>query len=426
MSTAHTDNEGMQYFSATQTPEQIQKAISGDGNEYEFESTMISTAPLAPPVEEKKPEAQAEPEVTEQPKRKNPGKYERRLARAQREMDTLREENTKRAIELAELRGMIAGKASAASPVPVVAPVVQESAVVEPTKPEAPQVKTRPHFEEFADSDNPQLAYEDAVAEWNYEKRRAKEKSEEESRSRQEAEKATKAERDAATDAFSKRWNTSIEEAKTVYKDFDKIIAIDHFDKEGKPLPIVSGPMSHVAQNRKAGAKILYWLGTHPEQANEICRKTNVAKTAAPWEIEEAFSEVRRAFDQIEQELSKPIEPDTKGQAQPAVKEVVDDIDDDEEDEQEDSDIDPNLPVVADPSAGKNVAQQPPSGTVDTKAPVASIPKTDKSDPVARVGNRQTHVNRDIRGTPPEVLKQLTPEEYRRQRKLEGSPAAKG
>jgi hypothetical protein len=135
-------------------------------------------------------------------------------------------------------------------------------------------------------------------------------------------------------------------------------------------------------------------------------------------------------YDRIEADLkANPPKPPVVKTAPAA--EVPPDNNEDEFEDDEELEVDPNLqPVTSDPAAGKKVEQAPSRGTVDTKPPASQTPPAapvvPKPEPVKRVGSHQTHVNRSIVETPPEVLKQLSPEEYRRRRAQENSAAARG
>lgn len=435
MATAHPDNAGIQVFSRTQSAEQIEAALSGQGYEG-FEAQTYSTAPIAPP-EPPPAEVQAPPVETEEQRRKSPpGKKERLISRQQKEIETLRAEKAKWDVDFAELRGRIEGISSVrTAPVAEPAAVVEEPKAVEPPPvvQEAPAALARPKREQFFEAEDPDSAYEDAVADWKYDTRKAQEKAEETRQAKAAAEQARLADEKKAVDekkAHQKklldRWNDAETEAKKEFADYDTVMETRHFDKENKPLMIMSGPMAHIARRMPAGPKILYWLGTHPEEANKLASKT-VVDSNDEWAVEAAMEEVRTEFKRIQGEL-KAAPPPKVEEKKPAAP-VVDDEDDDSDDEELESD--PNIPVAAPADHGRKVEQPPAAGTVDTKppaqkVPIASLPVGDKSEPVPRVGNRQTHVNRNLLDTPPEVLRQLTPDEYRRQRTLQGSSASRG
>lgn len=428
MPEAHPDNGGIQVFSRTQSAEQIQKALESRGFEG-FELETIATAPIAVEEPPAVPVVETPPVVVETLKPPRPGKSERQLARANKQIDEMREESIRRDREFAELRGMVAGLS--ARPAPVVEPPVVAEPPVVVAPPVAPPVKDRPKREDFYESEDPDSAYDAAARRYDYNVFRAEEKAEEERQAREAA--ARTAELESRKIADSKktveerdreRWNAALTEAKTAYADYDTVMETKHFDKDQKPLAIISGPMRYIIDRSKMGPKLLYWIGSHPEEANKLAVKTTITDINDAWAIQEAMSEVNTEFKRIEQEIIAA----TPAPA-PAAPKAGTPPDDDDDDE--DPDVDPNIPVVSDSSVGKKVAQPAHPGAVDTQVvpPVSNAPVAPagvKSEPVNRVGSRQTNVNRSLLDTPPEVIRQTTPDEYRKKRILEGSTAARG
>jgi hypothetical protein len=441
MPSAHQDNGGIQVFSATQTSAQIEEALSGRGY-GDFESKDYTTGPTpseAPPAAAEELDAHGNPitqpgpdgkvptppavaaPVVEQvpvvPKPSKPGVKERLRAENKqlREDMQLQQENTTR--ELAELRRLVTtGRAPEAAPV-VAAP---EPVVVSPPVIDLPK---RPKREDFLESEDPEIAYENALGEWAIDCRDAKRKGTEAAdRARQEQET-----RQRATQAAAQLWEGEVADARRNYSDFDAVIQKKHFTGSGEPLAIASPAMTHVAQNIPGGAKILYWLGTHPEEAAKIAAQTGIKDVSDARAVEAAMRIVRREFDRIEQELgSNPPAP-----GQPATDPETG-LEDDEEDETDEPiETDPNLPRVArDPSEGRRVEQPPSRGTVDTKPPQVSNPPQQrvepKPEPLGRVGQRSVSTNRPIQGLPPATVRELPPTDYRSRRAAEGSSAAKG
>lgn len=440
MPTAHEDNSGLQFFSASQTSQQIEKALTDHNGEMEFQSEDFTTAPLTPPVEAPKLDAEGKPiaaavdptavpvvDTAALPRRNKPGKHERQLARANSTIEEMR-------LQLAEMNGKISGLMTSAprtetpAAAAVVPPVEQKSAAqTTPVVEVAKFDKPRPKREDFFDTTDPEVAYEDAVADWKLDSREFARTARAEADKRTEDVKKVEKAQQTAVD----RWNSAITEARTELSDFDEVIKRPHFDAEKNPLPIVSAAMTHMARSRKAGAKILYWLGTHPEEANKIAVKSTIADVSDAFAVEEAMNEVRREFDRIEQDLTaNPPKPAVNPKPGVSAVPPADQIDDDDDEgDDEELEVDPNLqPVSVDPAAGRKVEQPPAPGTVDTKPPVqpAAPAVAPKPEPVSRVGARGGSVNKAIAATPPDALRTLPPDDYRRRRALEGSTAARG
>ena len=449
MPAAHPDNGGIEVYSRTpgNTAEVIEAALTARGY-GEFESTTYSMAPATateldahgnpiaqpgpdgkipgettPPVADPATppaEPAAQPGTGEPQRAARPGKHERQLAKRDKIIEDLREENRKRDLEMAEIRGMLKGTPRAQEVAPQEIPVAQ---TVTPAPIEIPKFdKPRPKRENFFDKEDPETAYEDAVADWKYESREF-DKTARADVERRQTEQRTQ---QTAAEKAVERWNNAVAEAKTAYTDYDAVMSKPHFDKDQKPLAIKSNAMDFVARARATGPKILYWLGTHPEEAHDLAVKTLIADPSDAWAVEDAMRQVRAKFDSIEEELKT-----TPPAAQPKPGETpAEEIDPDEDDEE--LEVDPNLPIVSsEPAAGKKVEQAPSPGAVDTKppasaAPVANLPAVPKSEPVSRVGARGAHTNRPISALPKEVVREMTPEQYRLKRQAESSAAARG
>lgn len=440
MPTAHEDNGGIQVFSRTQTAEQIEAALGGQGY-GEFESETYSTAPAArpaPPVELDEngqpkappvdPAAAVPPAVDARPPR--PGRRERQLGKVTAEFQAYREKTER---EMGELRGMIMGRNGAppqdAAP-PVAAPAAAPKLeVVEPPPLEIAKFdKPRPKREDFFDAADPEMAYEDAVADHRLEAREFERTARTAAEQRQQEQ--VKGQTIQLT--AKQRFEQSLTEARTEFPDFQEALDRPHFDRDNKPLTVVSNAMTHVIQNRKNGAKILYWLAKHPEKAAEIASKTIIADSRDTWAVQEAMDLVGDEFKLIEADLAAnpPVKAAPPAAAPASAAEVIDDEYDDETDEDELA-VDPNLqPVGSEPAKGRKVEQGPAPGTVDTKPPAGQQPPpavvAPKPDPVSRVGQRGGGVNRRLLDTPPEVLRVTQPSDYRAKRALEGSTAARG
>jgi hypothetical protein len=447
MPEAHDTNDaGIQHFSATQSSEQVAEALSkAYPDKYEYDKQDFTTAPLTPPVEGAPqqldaqgnviPAPVAEPVVdpNAQPKRVKPGKAERQLARTSRELEATKSELAKTREDIAELRGLILGKQSAGprneEPAPVAveekpAVEVKPPAAVEPAKFE----KARPKREDFFDAADPEIAYEDAVAEWTVDKREfTRSAVTEAAKVNEQRQEAAKVQHTVEQD-----WVSALTAARTEYTDFDEVIKKPHFEDEAKtkPLPIVNNAMMHVAKNSEMGAKILYWLGTHPKEANEIAVKTFIKDVSDTRAVEKSMRMIHKEFGKIEDELAaNPPKPKEKPVKQ-AVPEVEVDDEYDEDEEEDERAVDPNLQPVGDPQTGKKVEQGPAPGAVDTKPEASQQPPVQraepKHEPVKRVGSRGYSMNRPVVSLPVEAVRDIPPSEYRAKRNAEGSTAAKG
>lgn len=437
MPAAHPDNGGIQVFSATQTSAQIEEALAARGfGEFESKDYTTSltpgTEPATPPEGEQPPVDPAAPPVTPPaqtppaaappatPKPPAaPGVKERLKAenKALKEQAARDREQTSR--EIAELRAMITRNSAPSAPA---APVETPAPVAAPAT-AAPSVELpkRPRIEDFLESEDPQIAYEDAVAGWIVDCREIKTRATEDQRRREESDNRAR----TAQQTAEQLWNGELADARREIADFDAVIRKEHFDTAGKPLAIVSSAMTHVARNIPGGAKILYWLGTHPEEANKIALQTGIADTGDARQVEKAMRIVRREFDRIEQELStNPLTPGDEPGSE---------LEDDEPVEPgEEIEVDPHLQRVAsDPQAGRRVEQAPSRGAVDTRPPAPASPPTapalaPKPEPIGRVGQRGVNTNRPVQALPPETIRGITPDDYRKRRAAEGSAVARG
>lgn len=439
MPAAHPDNGGIEVYSRTpgNTAEVIEAALKERGY-GEFESETYSTGPATavvdPPAEPvadpaKPPVDPAASTPIEPAKPSKPGRAERlakKLAASNEVIEQLREDGRKRDLEMAEFRGRLNGLGTppaATPPAAIATPTVAAPAPIEIPKFDKP----RPKLDDFLEKDDPQTAYEDAVAEFVVDKRDF-ERTERQKATERQQEQQREQDKQAT---LNSEWNTAVTAAKSKHADFDAVMSKEHFDAEKKPLPIKSAAMDWVVKARETGPEILYWLGTHPKEANEMALKTLIKDPNDPREVEKAMRVVRAEFDRIEQELSTaaPAEPVKPGEAPPV--ETPDEDDEFEDDEERETD--PNLPIVAsDPASGRQVPQEPKPGAVDTTPPASQataapvVPVVPKSEPVSRVGSRASNTNRPLQALPKEAVKDLTPDEYRRRRALEGSSVARG
>ena len=433
MPAAHPDNGGIQVFSATQTSKQIEEALAGRGF-GNFESKDYTTGPnpgeeppnggeqppsepAAPvPAEPVAPAPLAQPRVAAKP-----GVKERLRAENQSLREDIRRQQDETNRQLAELRTMISrgGTPPVAAPVPVASPAPVAAAPEPAVLPKFD--KARPKLDDFLESEDPEADLRAADYDWLAERRDFNQKQQREQEQRtQIQESARTAQQNAA-----QRWDGELAATRRELPDFDAVVRKEHFDATGKPLMVVNNAMVHIARNNPGGAKILYWLGMHPEEAAKIAAKTSIVDKNDPWAVEQAIRTVHREFDRIEQELKT--NPLTSGV--PAGGPEGDLEDDDEPvDPGEETAVDPNLPRVAsDPQAGRRVEQPPSRGTVDTRpqAPVQPV-VVPKPEPIGRVGQRGVHTNRPVQALPPEAIREITPDEYRKRRAAEGSSVARG
>ena len=414
-------------YSATQTPEQVQAALEGRGY-TDFTAEHITTAP--PPEAKPDPSAPAaEPaadpnaDAAAAPRRNKPGRTERLLSRTQKQLEELLNRDRQRDIELAELRGRLSAPtqttASAAdpgptqqapSPVPVPEPEVKANEYSAP----------KPRRDEFLDSDDPDEAYMDAMIEW----RSGKSAFDGTEKARIEAAQAEQRARTQEADDRGRKWIEQLSAARQEYADLDAVLSKQHFDETGKPLPVASAPMREYVAAHPIGAKILYWLGTHPKEANRLALQTN----ADPRDIAKyarAIADVVTEFDRIQGEIEKnpPKKPVAEVPAAPRSEDAYD-----EDEDVDEGDVDPNLSKQGDVETGRNVPQAPSPGAVESQRPPQGVHGVvGKPDPVSRVAGRTSMSgNRPIAELPAEVIRNFSVDEYRQRRMREGSRAARG
>ena len=124
----------------------------------------------------------------------------------------------------------------------------KQPAQPEPEKPAEPAGKPRLH-------DYPTLeAYQEALTDWKMDQREAARKAE-----------AAKAEAEAAAAKIQAAWQTSEQAARTAHPDYDEVMQSVRAP-EGPGVPAARQAMLE----DEAGAEILYYLGTHPDEMARI------------------------------------------------------------------------------------------------------------------------------------------------------------
>jgi hypothetical protein len=191
------------------------------------------------------------PPATEQPKAKKPGS-----ARLKEEVARLR----------AELEQLKAEKPAAAGEPPArdAAPPVKEG---EPAPPSPPAEQPEPTLRQYTQPGGTSYVegedYDDAAQRWIRDHRKWERTEEarlaaEETAAKQraEAENATKAAQQAEEDA----WKAQSQQVADEHPDFAEVIA----------QPLFTPAMQYALKLEEDGARLAYWLGKHPEEANRI------------------------------------------------------------------------------------------------------------------------------------------------------------
>ena len=187
-------------------------------------------------------EIAAAEEAEEEPEQ--PGKPGRGSSR-QRKIDRLTRENQTFKSEVDYLRQQLAAAQQSRTPQPA-APVPQPA----PAKPaEAPG---KPKLQDFQTLE----AYQEALTDWKIDQREAQRRAE-----------AQMAEARTAEQKLQAAWSSSESAARTAHADYDEVI-------QSVAAPAGPGVMAarQAMLEDEAGAEILYYLGTHPDELHRIAQ----------------------------------------------------------------------------------------------------------------------------------------------------------
>lgn len=227
------------------------------------ESSPASEQPGAPSAGEPEaddPNAQPAGEQHRQPR----GGFRKKIAKLESELDA---ERTKNAREIEELKRQLAERSAAPAPAPQpAAPAAPAAETPAPATPK-PVGKPKPTLDDFADAEDPYLALVEATSRWAVEDERAKAAP---PASATPATPSAPVVDDAAQKEAADAWAGQITAAKAELPDFEAALNKDH----GKPVwnPV----MGDAARMFPHGAKLVYYLATHPDEAHRIEQLTEI------------------------------------------------------------------------------------------------------------------------------------------------------
>jgi hypothetical protein len=173
-----------------------------------------------------------------------------------------------------------------------------------PAKPKAEELGPKPKLEDFADSENPEADYLEALTDYKVEAKV----------------RAITAEREAAqlvseTDAYKKKlianFDAQVVEAKKKYKDFDTVAK--------NPAVPYSDAMKDVVMSSDIGVDIAYYFGKHIAKAIEISRLEPFEAARELGKLEARLSNVKPKVKKVSS-AKAPVNPVKKGTATKKVK----------------------------------------------------------------------------------------------------------
>jgi len=315
--------------SATQSPEEVDACLQKMGFDG-IQTTGQSDQPEPKPPVEKTPAAKPAAELTEQtsetsdagsdageqeppaagddtpaaPQHKKPGsaRYREQARIARENEERAKQENEVLKRKLAELE-------AAGSPKPATPPT--ESVPAKPvaeTAPPIPELRAKPRYEDFENSEDPQADFIEAMAEYKAEEREHKKlvaeaerkQQEEQQKQTQEVEQSrTRAAKDL--EETQNRWKSSVETAKLRFDDFDTVMSAPR----QQPVPPVL-VATVVERDDVEPAELAYWLTKHPEKEKaltEIVKGMNLPDNPTSLQIAQAKRKLNAALDAIAEKL---------------------------------------------------------------------------------------------------------------------------
>lgn len=320
-------------------------------------------------------------------------------ARQKKKIANLTAENERLAQEAETLRRQLAERSAGEKPAETKAtdkPAETPAPAAEELKP-----KAKPNPDDFENGIYDPLFVE-ALTDWRFEERQRlqresdrQQKERDEQARRAQSESEAKATAEADEKAANERWTKQITAVKATHPDFDAVINKEH------AKPVSNNLMLAALRNLDEGAELIYWLGTHPEEAQRIQELTALKKGAPRSEIERKFAIAYREFAKINL---------------PAPSEAGGDAGDEEEDEDAASPGSRETPATVAASAPAAPKTEQPKAAAATATATAEPKHTPPSIVGGRGGSRTTDPTRMSE----KQLRELPPDEYRKAMELQG------
>lgn len=368
--------------SRTQSPETIRKIMEDRGYKVDSaesqsdqpaeavvevpETPEVKEPPEEAPAEEAKPAEEAGEEESEEGKKAEEKKKEAGSAKYKRQRDEARAKADDLEAKLRETEAKIA------------AGLVAEPAKVE--EPPKVEPKPQPKWEDFENEPDQLAAFTNALTDWKLDERDARkaQQQREDTESQKQRDTAAKAKADA--EALIKdrtdRWKTQQVAARDKFDDYDEVMTTVKMDKDSLPSEI----MASIAVDLDNGVELAYWLAKNPEHQKRIAQATQLPENATPRDVHLAMLRCTREFSKVEDLMAK---------------------------EQAESE-----------TGDREVPADPPEPKETKPAPQASAPAPVKPKPVPvkPVGNRGGMAPKNILDLPPEELRLVSSDDYRRAR----------
>ncbi len=384
--------------SKTQSPETIRQLMKDQGYEdadFQVDGTSDQPAevPAAPPAAEPETPAAAEPEVPaagqpagdevddEEEEEEAPppaaavpapppakpksgsAKLKEKLTAKEQELATLRAENERLKTQ--------APQPASATPPPAAAP---------PTPEPAPELRAKPKFEDFAESDDQLAAFTEAVGDWTYDKRefdKAKAVREEEVRTAPARE--AKAAADAEQQEIARKFVDQVTVVRQQHPTFNEEIALI------PPTPV----MVQTVTRQRDGAELALWLARNPDELADLNEKTRLPDNFTPQQHREAVSTALMELGRIRWMKDRDGMPE-----RPTSREAAP----------------PPPPAAAPP----NQTPPAPAAAAPPATPAPAGPTRVKPQPVVPVGSRGATTQKTLAQMTPAEIRAMNPDEYRR------------
>ncbi len=169
-------------------------------------------------------------------------------------------------------------------------------------KPPAAQAKPKPKWEDFADAEDQQAAYTEALVDWKADQREAE-------RAAQVAQQQDVQARKAVDD----NWKAAQDRAREKHDDYDATLEGAH---------VFNGIMSMLLMERADGGELAYLLAKNPEEALKIAHASNVPENPSPDAIRKAQLIAVEGFARL-QARSEANASTAARQSAPPAQEVV-------------------------------------------------------------------------------------------------------
>lgn len=354
--------------------------------------------PVVPPVVET-PAPPAETQKTKEPGSK---RYKRERDQARADLEASRTAQAKFAEELEEIKKTLAKAGTTETPKPTVVEQPKQA----PPKP----VLILPKLDDpgidgdwdklQAATTNVTVEHAEKISDWKDEVRELK-RSEERAATKRIEDESRSAE-ETAQNEFVKKWDKNvIEKGKSKYTDFMEVAGKTH-DK-----PIINVAMQLALLDLDNGSDLVYWLSTHPDEANALVKATilpdkngKITATPAEWEsaVKKATYQFGRISASIVDKVPEPEDEDEDDEETPAVTPVA---------------VAPPVPVTP---------PTPPTATTVVATPAGQpagvpVPKVKpKPTPADTVGGRGGAGYRRLNQLSEAEIRNMSPDDYRKRK----------